>query len=421
MRKTLEEWKEELVGKEFGVLTVKDVCPHIRKSSGKNDGFEAVCLCVCGREVIKTISSLFKSKDFCTCDKFPNNALEKWKKLLLGKTFGFLTAISIEQNYDSLGKKKGFRVLCTCVCGKSLYVTNTDLYKGHTTSCGCKKSEYCKKSFSLWKKDHPDEYKERIKTLRQWHIENPEKSKNVSLKNLEKAKEWRENHPEEARNNLEKTHEKFRLWVKEHPEVLKNSLEKARLWSESHREEIAIKKKKSMLNRVSKEEKEVYLYLCSLGYEVEQQVFIEDHFYDFRVGDFLIEYNGSSYHYTQYENKSNPNAKEPSTPKAKDFHYILREKAIRNNFHLIQIWDYDWLHKKDFIKTLLKEQLDGYANYKDYIEDDGLLNNDFGFLIEGLLIQPKYFWVLPKYRTLVSDSYNKGKFLVYNSGYTLIK
>ncbi len=98
----------------------------------------------------------------------------------------------------------------------------------------------------------------------------------------------------------------------------------------------------------------------------------------------------------------------------------LMNIALKHNFRLIQIWDYQWINDKDFIKKLLKEQLCGIANYRDYIDLDGMLNNDYGFIIEGDFIEPKGIWVSSKFRKVVDRSYKRGKVLIYNSGYTKV-
>ena len=72
------------------------------------------------------------------------------------------------------------------------------------------------------------------------------------------------------------------------------------------------------------------------------------------------------------------------------------------------------------MKKLIKDQLLGTSDYKDYLED-GLLNNDYGFVIEGEEIDPRPLWIStsnPKH--IVEKNYTKGKVLVYNSGYTKI-
>jgi hypothetical protein len=142
---------------------------------------------------------------------------------------------------------------------------------------------------------------------------------------------------------------------------------------------------------------------------------------DFRVNNFLVEYHGSIYHYFKYEILNNPESKEPpSEHKEKSYHKNLRDIAIRDSFHLIQVWDFDWLYRKEFVQKLIKDQLSGVATYKDYLENS-LLNNDYGFIIDGEQVESNGFWVSTGYRKIVTEDYIMGKVLVYNSGYTKIK
>ena len=127
------------------------------------------------------------------------------------------------------------------------------------------------------------------------------------------------------------------------------------------------------------------------------------------------------YHHTKFENLENLNSKPPRTDiKDKDYHSNKREIAIRNGYRLIQVWDYEWMYKKDFIKKLIREQLFGIAEYKDYLNEKGLLNNDYGFDVEGEFISSNGLWVSTYKKIIVGESYTKGKMLVYNSGYTKV-
>ena len=71
------------------------------------------------------------------------------------------------------------------------------------------------------------------------------------------------------------------------------------------------------------------------------------------------------------------------------YHINIRNIATNNGFRLIQIWDFDWIYNRKFIQTLLKEQLSGVVNYKDYIEENNHLNNDYGFSIDGEQLEPR--------------------------------
>ena len=59
---------------------------------------------------------------------------------LTGRVFGRLT---VEEPSHPIirGDRSELYCLCSCVCGNELIVRNTDLYRGHTKSCGCIKRE----------------------------------------------------------------------------------------------------------------------------------------------------------------------------------------------------------------------------------------------------------------------------------------
>lgn len=383
MSKTLEEWKEELIGRKFGRLVILDIQPHIRKSCGKRDGFEAVCTCECGNSKITLV--------YC-------------------------------------------------------------LLSGETQSCGCLAKERRIKGLRKWKEEHPEKAEEitrkGLESAHKWLREHPEEvRKNVKIAS-EKSKECRLSHPEESKNNLEKSIKSMLKWCKEHPEErtnlqkenvkrftewIKENPEKAKeiqernlslghVWWKEHPEEVQRIIQNNLCNRSSKEEDKVYEYLLSLGYSVERQFFLEGHYFDFKINEFLIEYNGSTYHYTRFENLNNPKSKAPSTDiKDQYYHINIRNIATNNGFRLIQIWDFDWIYNRKFIQTLLKEQLSGVVNYKDYIDENNHLNNDYGFSIDGEQLEPRPKWISTHKKKLVNTTYSGGKVLIYNSGYTLIK
>lgn len=238
--------------------------------------------------------------------------------------------------------------------------------------------------------------------------------------------DWCEKHPEERKQLQKENVERFRKWIEENPdkalETQKRNLELGHIWWKEHPEETQKIIQKNLCNRTSKEEQKIYDYLLSLGFPIERQVFLDGHYFDFKINNFLIEYNGSTYHYTKFENLNNPKSKAPSTDiKDTFYHRNIRDIAIKNGYFVIQIWDFEWLYKREFIQRLLKDQLSGTANYKDYIEESSLLNNDYGFIIDGEQIEPKSIWVATNKKRLVESTYMEGKVLVYNSGYTLIK
>ena len=372
----LKKYRETLISKKYGNLTVVEVQPHTRKSTGDKDGFEAICECTCGNTVIVILNNLLSGNTTsCGCNK--GRSVEQWKEELIGKCYGRLTIRDVQQHYED-DQKKGFEAICECTCGNIKIVPIDTLFSGKVVSCGCFRKE-----------------------------KSVENGKLYGSENIKKAQQWQKEHPEETKKFQQKAVQGMLTWHKDHPYE-----------SQLYRTEA---RKVAIFSTISKEEEEIYNYLLSLGYSVEHQFLLEGHYFDFRVNNFLIEYHGSTYHYSKYENLNNPESKEPpSKPREKTFHRDIYTLSKNNGFHLIQVWDYDWLYRKEFVQKLIKDQLYGTANYKDYLEGS-LLNNDYGFIIDGEQVELKGAWVSTYYRTLVDENYSKGKVLVFNSGYTKIK
>lgn len=81
-RKTLEQWKEELIGKKFGRLTVLEVQPYYDKN-GKRKGCQVLCRCSCGNTKITPINSLVKGlTTSCGClqKECSINKLNYWRE-----------------------------------------------------------------------------------------------------------------------------------------------------------------------------------------------------------------------------------------------------------------------------------------------------------------------------------------------------
>ena len=117
--------KEDLTGKQFGLLTVVERC-----GSNKNNAPLWRCSCACGNEVLKTRTALKKAKNAsCGCNRQPED--------LSGMVFGYLTAL------ERCGSNKYGKGLykCRCRCGKVLIVDSQSLKTGNTRSCGCLHNE----------------------------------------------------------------------------------------------------------------------------------------------------------------------------------------------------------------------------------------------------------------------------------------
>lgn len=78
-------------------------------------------------------------------------------KALLGQNFGFLTLVKIEQVGLASNPKRFKHVLhfvCSCGVEKQFSGSNASaIFKGTTTSCGCRRKEQWRKAYYSWKKD----------------------------------------------------------------------------------------------------------------------------------------------------------------------------------------------------------------------------------------------------------------------------
>mgnify|MGYP003293053209 CR=1 FL=1 len=80
---------------------------------------------------------------------------------ITGKRYGMLTVLS----RDGMDKsRRNAMWLCRCDCGKSIRTTTSHLKCGHTTSCGCRKSEFGKAT--RFKKTHGLSYSRLYRILR---------------------------------------------------------------------------------------------------------------------------------------------------------------------------------------------------------------------------------------------------------------
>lgn len=56
---------------------------------------------------------------------------------LTGQQFGFLKAISLSGKIKRINGSSRNLWECECICGRTSYVTSSDLTSGNTNSCGC--------------------------------------------------------------------------------------------------------------------------------------------------------------------------------------------------------------------------------------------------------------------------------------------
>lgn len=126
-----------MVGKKFGKLTVieRDLNPP------KYEKARAcwLCKCDCGNPKLKSVSGTNlrtgKIISCAQCDKYE----------MIGKTFGRLTVLELDEEYKKLHsiKTKGinyFKCRCSCPAHNIVSVSGKELRNGGTASCGCLRS-----------------------------------------------------------------------------------------------------------------------------------------------------------------------------------------------------------------------------------------------------------------------------------------
>ena len=71
------------------------------------------------------------------------------RKDLLGCIFGYLTVIDVAEDYiEPKAQCRRPRWKCQCKCGNVVFVTSSNLLRGHVKSCGCYRVEQVKKANS---------------------------------------------------------------------------------------------------------------------------------------------------------------------------------------------------------------------------------------------------------------------------------
>lgn len=114
---------KDLTGNKYGKLTVLEMLPHY-----KNNETYCRCICECGNKIITRSNGLKTGNTTsCGCIHSPS---------LIGKRFGKLTVI--KETLSEISQRKWE---CLCDCGCRTVVTSYVLNSGHTTSCGCARSD----------------------------------------------------------------------------------------------------------------------------------------------------------------------------------------------------------------------------------------------------------------------------------------
>ena len=111
-----------MIGKKFGMLTVLEKLPE----RSKNGSIQWRCKCDCGKECIRSTTTLHKKDRIQNCGCY--NKTTRLDLNIIGKKFGKLTVL--QYIGDSIYK-------CKCECGNIKNVRRDSLTTGNTISCGC--------------------------------------------------------------------------------------------------------------------------------------------------------------------------------------------------------------------------------------------------------------------------------------------
>ena len=125
-----DESAENLSGQIFGYWTVLD-----RAEPGRRGVSQYLCRCRCGKEKIVLAQSL-KNGTSRSCGCLRSELMSSTDDML-GREFGYWTVIAPADPYKNRSK----RYLCRCRCGKEKIIVASDLKRGLTTSCGCRRAE----------------------------------------------------------------------------------------------------------------------------------------------------------------------------------------------------------------------------------------------------------------------------------------
>lgn len=148
------ECTDNLVGKRFGRLVVKELDLNFYRSKCGRSITKWICQCDCGNVSSVARENLIQGKTkSCGCLVAEKNhksiedhlkTVEKIRKNtgtfidLTGQRFGKLTVLYKEQSqFDSKTKRYSTKWVCQCDCGNVVSVNRSNLRSGHTNSCGC--------------------------------------------------------------------------------------------------------------------------------------------------------------------------------------------------------------------------------------------------------------------------------------------
>lgn len=164
---------KNLVGEKFGKLTVLEYY-------GKNEkGYHLwKCKCDCGNYAIVNNKSI-KNGHTKSC-----GCIHRAKDLT-GKKFGNLTVVKKVER-----KNRSNQWLCKCDCGKEVVCYQYNLERGTSTSCGCLRSYYAKKTRSCHGESTGKFYKKWSSIKTRCYNKNTPCYKNYGGRGIKMCDEW---------------------------------------------------------------------------------------------------------------------------------------------------------------------------------------------------------------------------------------
>lgn len=164
---------KDLSGEKFGMLTVLEY-------AGKSEkGYHSwKCKCDCGKIVVKSGKGL-RNGHITSC------GCRHKAKDLTGMVFGNLKVVKI------VGKKNRNTLwLCRCECGKYVECYQYNIERGTSTSCGCLRSYYAKKTRSCHGESTGKFYKKWSSIKSRCYNKNTPSYKNYGGRGIKMCDEW---------------------------------------------------------------------------------------------------------------------------------------------------------------------------------------------------------------------------------------
>lgn len=126
-----------IIGQKVNHLTILDI--EYRQMTNQKRKFYK-CQCDCGNITYVRSDLLFNNHTTsCGCYKlklFKENRNNNFKDLT-NQTFGKLTVIKLDEEYNKQKEHEHIKWICQCSCGNIVSVFASNLTRLHTTSCGC--------------------------------------------------------------------------------------------------------------------------------------------------------------------------------------------------------------------------------------------------------------------------------------------